>query len=379
VNIDKKLGAWQQAGLVTADQAEAIRAFEEQRSGSAKSWIVGGLGAVGGLAIVGGLISLIAANWNNVPVAAKLLAMGLLLAGALVAALRLDRAGRPLVSDLFLLAHGLLALAAVGLVAQIYNLSSGPWRGLFLCAALAVPAAVVSRRSLLSDLPLAYALVGLGLWLDRTRALQEELRGFGGGLFAAALGGAMLLSSDLLASVHAAASVALRRWGAALAAVSAVAAAGILSVRASHSTRPTMLFVAAAVAALLGTRLFLTRRYATLAGTVLTFLLLGTAYAFTSAEVGVRFLGFVLFCAACAALAIASAQAGSKRLTNAFTLAIAARIVVLFVEVLRSLALTGLGLILTGLVFCAVAWGWWRLHGLVGPGGQGKPASQEAP
>jgi hypothetical protein len=78
-----------------------------------------------------------------------------------------------------------------------------------------------------------------------------------------------------------------------------------------------------------------------------------------------RFLGFALFCVAGAAFAVAAAQAGSRRLTNLFTLAIAARIIALFLEVLSTLALTGLSLLLTGAVFCAVAWAWWRLHAVL--------------
>lgn len=372
MRLGKKLAAWREAGLVTADQAAAIAAFEEKRGGSPGVWIVGALGALGGLAVVAGIISLIAANWSSIPAAVKLLSLGALVAASLLAARQLSSEGRTLASDLFLFAHGLLALAMVALVGQIYHLGGGPWRAFALCAALAVPPAVIGQRSLLSDLPIAYSLVALALFIAKSPAMREELRGFGLGLLAAGIGGTLLLSGQLLSRAHAAASVALRRWGAALVAAACIGAAFIWSLRAPETPGHMAVF-AAGVGLAIVALLAWTRRVAALLGTVLAlaFLLGAAIWTGERGDVPRRFTGFLLFCAAASSFAVAAAQSGRRWLTNLLTLAVAARIVVLFVELIRSLAMTGVGLVLTGAVFCGVAWAWWRLHGLIAPSREG--------
>jgi hypothetical protein len=139
------------------------------------------------------------------------------------------------------------------------------------------------------------------------------------------------------------------------------------------STRTSMLLLWAAVAGAWIAQLAWARQTAlAVAALALASLIFGAAFTAVeshkawlheSPNAGIRFLGFALFCIAGAAFAISAAQAGSRRLTNLFTLAIAVRIVVLFLEVLKTLALTGLGLLLTGAVFCGVAWTWWKLRG----------------
>src|ERR1700716_137168 len=131
MKLQKKLAAWSEAKLISPEQARAIAEYESRRGG-AGTWIVFALGAVGGLAVVAGLISLIAANWDEISPALKLAATFALLAGSLAAAHRLSRGGRTLASDLFLIAHAGLVLAMIGLVAQVYNLSGAPWRALAL-------------------------------------------------------------------------------------------------------------------------------------------------------------------------------------------------------------------------------------------------------
>ena len=163
---------------------------------------------------------------------------------------------------------------------------------------------------------------------------------------------------------------ALRRWGAGLLFAAAIVAAVAWSVAWSERTRPPMMIVAGVVtAACLLRLLWLRNGAAALGAAALAALIVGAAAVGGRSPAGwhaldatTRFLGFGFFCAAGGAFAVGAARAGSRRLTNLFTLAIAARIVVLFLEVLKTLALTGFGLLLTGAVFCGVAWAWWRLH-----------------
>jgi hypothetical protein len=371
VNLRRKLGAWRDANLITAEQVRAIEAFEESRGGS-RNWIVLALGGVGVLAVISGLVSLIAANWNEIPAGAKLAAMFALLVGSLAAAERLSTDHGTLASDLCLAAHAGLVLAMIGLVGQVYQLSGAPWRALALAAALAIPAAVISRRSLLTDIAIAYALIGVWLFVTERGAFRY-LEGMGWILLGACIGGALLLLGEALRKLHRPATRALRRWGGGLLFLAATSAAFGWSFSWSQRTEVAMMIWAAAVAAAWMVRLGWTRN-APLAGAALatTALILGAALLgnrpsqdWHGLDAPTRFLGFALFCAAGAAFAIGAARAGSRRLTNLFTLAIAARVVILYLEVIRTLALTGAGLLVTGAVFCGVAWAWWRLHAVL--------------
>ena len=370
MKLGSKLAEWHQANLITAEQAREILAFEQKRSRSA-NWIVLALGAVGALGVVTGIISLIAANWDEIPAPIKLAAALAMLAGTLAAAHQLSRVGRTLASDLFLAAHAGLVLAMIGLVGQVYHLSGAPWRALALAAAMALPAAAIAEHSVLSDVAIGYTVSALALFLGESRAARPSLEGFGWALLAAAVGGALLLLAEALRHLHPPAVRALRRWGGGLLFAVAVAAAFSWSVGWSGRTRPPMIVLSAAVALAWIARLAWIRKGAlAVAAVALTGLVIGAAWVggrsagltWHATDPGIRFLGFVLFCAAGGAFAVGAARAGSRRLTNLFTLAIAARIVVLFLEVLKTLALTGFGLLLTGIVFCGVAWAWWRFH-----------------
>jgi len=370
MKLERKLDSWREANLVTPEQAQAILAFERERSGTA-NWIVLALGAVGVLAVVTGLISLIAANWDAIPASVKLGATFIMLMGSLAAAHRFSRGEKTLASDLFLAAHAGLVLAMIGLVGQVYHLSGAAWRALALAAAMSLPVAAIGEHSVLADIAIGYTLAALGLFIGESRELRGYLHGFGWGLLAASTGSALLLLSDGLRRLHPAAVRALRRWGAGLLFAVAVVAATVWSSHWPGRTPRPFFVLSSIFAGAWLVRLAWTRQGAlALASAALAGLVLGAAYVggvfpderWLPADAGTRFLGFALFCLSGAAFAVAAARAGSRRLTNLCTLIIAARILVLFVEMLSTLAMTGFGLLLTGAAFCGVAWAWWRLH-----------------
>lgn len=369
MKLGRKLADWREANLITAEQVRAILAFERERTGSA-NWIVLALGAVGALGVVTGIISLIAANWDEIPPAVKLAAALAMLVASLAAAYHFSREEKTVASDLFLATHAGLVLAMIGLVGQVYHLAGAPWRALALAAALAIPAALIARHSLLGDIAIGYALAALALFLHDEGRGRPWLEGLGWVLLGASVGGVLLLLADALEQVHPLAVRALRRWGMGLLFAAAILAAVAWSLAWSGRTHPPMMGLASVVAAACVVRLVWLRKGAVVPGAAaFAALVVGAAWmsgglpgSWHALDATTRFLGFALFCAAGGAFAVGAAKAGSRRLTNLFTLAIAARIVVLFLEVLKTLALTGFGLLLTGAVFCAVAWAWWRVH-----------------
>lgn len=369
MRLDRKLDAWREAGLLTAEQAEAIRAHERERSESTSRWAVWALAAAGGLAVAAGVVAVVAANWEEIPDAAKLAAVFAAMLATLYGAAR--RYGRepswPF--DLLLLVHALLPPAMIGLVAQIYHLSGPPWRTFALCAALALPGAVLSRRGLLTDVALAYAVVAVGSAIEDVAWLRRWLEPGYRLLYLPVVAGLWTLAAARPLARRGARgpAAALRRWAVALIGVPLVVAVGIWHVEAAARPDPDLagsaLWVVAGVvpgAWLLGRRPDVSRLAAgVLGGAYLAALPLAVDGLGATAR---QFLGFGLFCAFAAALAIAAARAGSRRWVTAATLALAIRAVVFYLELARDLMSTGLGLITTGVVICGVAYGWWRVH-----------------
>jgi hypothetical protein len=263
-----------------------------------------------------------------------------------------------------------MLLATIGVVAQVYNLHGHPWRALALCAVLALPATAVAAHGLLSDVFLAYITFSLGFFFDEVGLFDHVERDFGAGFLGASLGLVFLLGADFVQPRNAATVAALRRWGFCLIGIAAIAA----SVLWHWHTRwvwqqtywPIATFVVAAL--LHAIRELIVHRPGSgmrLASVfLLVALLVGAALTYTSGadHVGRQLIGFTLFCALCASVAVAAANAGSKVGTNLATLALAGRVLALYLELAKNLMTTGVSLIATGGVCLAVAYGWWRLR-----------------
>jgi uncharacterized membrane protein len=377
MRLEKRLEEWRDKGLISAEQAVKIHQYEADSRTSGR-WVVWGLAAVGAIAVGAGVISLVAANWQELGDAAKL-GLGLtLVLGCAAGALSLGEKADGWPRDLFLLLHQGLVLAMIGLVAQVYHLSGHPWRAYALAAALGLPAALAARRAAPADAVLALALVALGYGFDEAH-LWEQLTRHDFQL--ALVGGALSLGFVSLARPVGAVGFegpaqALRRWASGLGFVTLFFSAMMWSEKAHRSwfgehlpdvpTWPVLWFLASLVVAAL---LYLRPKPdlpRVLTGALGTLLVLGAAFGWLPEDTGLRkVVGFALAVGFCAAYTFAAAAAGSRRGVNAATLALAARVLVLFFELFEDLTRTGLGLIVTGLLLCAVAWAWWRMRVLV--------------
>ena len=374
MKLQRKLDAWRKAGFLNDEQMSAIAKYEDERATGVR-WVVWGIAAVGGIAIAVGIISVIAANWDDIPEKLKLGAAGLLLLGSLFGAARTRSLSSTLPRDLLLLFHSGMVLAMVGLVAQIYHLHGHPWRAMALCAAMALPAAAIATHSLLSDVVLGFVTVGVGFLLDETRWFDHHWDDFGVGFLFATLGLLFLLAAHYLKPLHAPARAALLRWGFGLSGMVAAAAAFIWAEGKHRYLQgnerawwPLAIFAATALAYSVPAVTSATKaRNVRIAALLFYVAFLGGASFITGAPPSTAsiFLGFALFSATCVALAICAAAAGAKLGTNLATMALAARILVLYAELAKDLMTTGVGLIVTGVVCLGVAYGWWRLRRLI--------------
>lgn len=139
---EKHLYEWMSKNLVTEDQVARIKSYESQKpSAAVNSFIILGVVVIGI-----GLISMIAANWKDIPDIIKLgLDFGLLACGGWAAfhSLKLDR---PLLLESSLTFLLLFTLASIGLVAQIFHLSGPFHQALLLSSAITFGVMLVSQK-----------------------------------------------------------------------------------------------------------------------------------------------------------------------------------------------------------------------------------------
>lgn len=146
--INRKLEQWLQAGLIAPTQRDAILDFENQHPQRANWWLYSFM--VLGAAIIGlGVISLIAANWSEIPDGVKLgvdFALLALLAGGAYHQYPNHQHGVGF--ELLLISFLLLCLASIGLISQVFH-SGGMWyHALLFWAAITFPLALFARHLL---------------------------------------------------------------------------------------------------------------------------------------------------------------------------------------------------------------------------------------
>ena len=145
--LSREIEAWVAEGIVSAEQAEAIRGryadAREERRGSATT----ALAVIGAVAVGFGVIGFIAANWEGMSHAARLVLLTVAVAGSYASAYHLrDRAGsRPRVGEALYLLGVLLFGASLFLVGQMYNVQAHDPLALLLWAGGAVATALVVR------------------------------------------------------------------------------------------------------------------------------------------------------------------------------------------------------------------------------------------
>ena len=132
-----RLDAWVAQGLIRADQAEAIRKYQEEQPEKQLFTFFGLLVGVGALSVGIGIILVVSYNWERIPPILRQL--GFLLAIAGLAEARLRAAGRSFVEGGLDVVWVILPLAGIGLWGQIYQLSGDTFTPLAVTLGLALP------------------------------------------------------------------------------------------------------------------------------------------------------------------------------------------------------------------------------------------------
>lgn len=156
--------AWVAQGLLSAEQAEALRSRYPLVPGARRSRAVATLAVIGAFAVGVGVIGFFAANWDEIPHGARLALLVAATAGTYALAYQLrDRTGRqPRLGEALYVLGVLLFGASLFLVGQMYNVEAHDPLALLLWAAGATATALVVRARALDWLAVVLFTVWVG-------------------------------------------------------------------------------------------------------------------------------------------------------------------------------------------------------------------------
>ncbi len=369
MSLERKLEAWVAAGLIDTDAAARIRAYEEAHDRPYVLWAIVGLGL---FALALGIALLVAANWDVIADALKLGVHLALTAAAAAAAWIGTKRDNPWLKEgaLFLLAA--LVLAGIALHSQVYQLTGPMWQALVPWLVLMTPAMLIAGSTRL----VAYAWAGMLLWALTSLALENE---HSGGLWyfvhGLAIAGPVTLIGLSLLPWHVRRSFAdgLREVGVLiwLGGVSLVHFVWAGTVTASEAgemaVRLVVPVIVAAVAVWAG------RRWRMIPQEMLLPIIAAPMAALLLATVvphedgwPARLVGALIYMAMWGVIARAAIASGWRALFGVAIAAIGIRIFIIYFELFGSLATTGAGLIIGGVLLIALALGWRRVFALVG-------------
>lgn len=362
MRLASKLDEWQAAGLIDDSTARAIRTHEGDHHRPLLLWAVAGLGL---FALALGVVLLVSANWQDIPAWLKLTTHLLMTATAALMLYRYDARQRLWLGEgaLFLLAA--LVLAGIALHAQVYQLTGPLWRALGSWALLTAPVILLFGRTRLTALGLVAMLLGLvaAYAAADTNVLGENVAA---GLPIALIVAALALGRE----GHRPAFAQGLLEGGLLLTLGAASLAHILWVLdidagdvARNLARLPLVAVLVTVACFSCFRLrppFEARLLATIMGGALITVLLAMAIPHDDGPFW-RFFGLVSYLLLWLAIAVAASRADWRGVFGVAIAALALRLFLVYFELFYSLAFTGLGFVIGGLLLIGLTWGWARV------------------
>lgn len=368
--LEKKVASWVEQGLITREQAERIAAYESRDP--ERPWTLYGIAGVGVTALVTGVVSLIAANWDDIAPGVKLACYFLLQGGVGYAFLR--SAERPgLIRETWLTLFAPLVLAGIGLIAQIYNLHGDGWQALLLWLSITLPAVWLAQSWALVHLWPAALLVTSVIWAGafRTGGIPE----FGRACIVASVPLSFVAVGFLgehLRQFNTYLRVALLVWGIAVVMLVGTPLANVLwhttpsefAAHLGYLALPWSVLAIACFAAWYRPQVKLEVRIATVAvlAAAGVFATLPLFFGSSSESTAIKVVAAAGFFCTWILAAVAAVYSHHKRWFDFASLVIALRVVIVYFEVFGSLAMTGLGLIFSGVVILGIAFAWHRFR-----------------
>lgn len=365
----RKLAEWHAAGLIDAATRDRLAAYETAHARPLAVWAVYGIGA---LAIGLGLVSVVAANWEDIPGLLRLAVHLALIAGLLAGLFLREKqlAERsPWAAEALVFVTAALGLTFFGHLGQVYQTASPLWQPLAVWLALFAPLLLLTGRSW----PTALAVLGGMVWCVWDYAVAG--RYFDDGFITALpvllapLAAAMRARSERSGFWRRLEQLALAYAVAAASAVCALASADGFDQSDGGIIGVSML-MAGAVAVVAGCGVIAVRRG--LSGRMAGAIIIGAGLVLPLADiVNDRTLAaallFMLLWAGIAAAALAAQWRGVFQLAVGV---IALRLIALSFELAGDLLTSGFGLIGAGVMILGVAWGAVRVSRRFAPDAQ---------
>lgn len=136
-NIKKLTMQWQEQGLLSHEQREKIIDYENRKPGTA--WVLYGFLTLGVLVVGIGIIALIAANWDLIPKTVKLCNDFVIVAGLSFYTYWLSQRCSKIAYESVLFFLLLMILASIGLITQIYQLGGEPYQAILMYCLMTAP------------------------------------------------------------------------------------------------------------------------------------------------------------------------------------------------------------------------------------------------
>ncbi len=370
MSLTKKLVRWQAAGLIDAATAARIAEHENQ---NARPFLLYALGGLGALTIGVGFISLVAANWDEIPRAVKWGLDVLLLGGLSAGIFRAKSTGHRWVCETLIVLQYVLTLASIALVGQVYQLGGQAWAALLFWTVITAPLMAVGESAFVAVTWVSGAYLTKGVWLFTVLDDWRVPNNAKETIFFSAMALVPLVTLVLgtlqpLARVRPAFTGAFWRLGwFALIGLASVAQFGWYAalneddMRGIAMAAPALLVLAGAVAWAMGRVPHWQSPLALRAAqAVLGYAVLSSLLPFIARHESVGLLAALSFIALWAMIGFAAYHSGHLRWLNLATAVIAMRVIAIYIELFSSLADTGFFLIGGGLLTIGLTWLWIR-------------------
>lgn len=368
MKLEKHIKNWVDNKLISSEQAQAIKDYEANQG--KRSWIVIGAAGVGIVAMVLGIISIIAANWEYLGDNLKLASFF-----ALQAVLGYNfykrRDQDSWIREVLLAIFAFLFLGGIGLIGQIYHLQSDGYSALFFWCLITLGLALIANWRLLPDIWHIIFAIAVSIWAGKYFNLRDGQAFFNiclsVALFFHAIGIYRLGSLGLAEKFR---ESSFRYSTLVMAFFTVIANFQIAEKPNSYAYRgveqaltdntlflPLVSIIFPVLAALtnrsIRPKMYIYSYCATLFGFILYYISADLLNVNDSPLLAC--LGFILVWAL---VALTAVTADRKRIFDFASLIIAIRLLIVYFEVFGSLAMTGVGLVLTGALILGTLYVW---------------------